>query len=153
VRLVGFLILTLIVAMTGAARPDPLPGTIVLETPHGFDALVERTQQAVEHAGLVVVATASASRAAKGRGIDIPGNAVVMAFNNIYAVRMLAANVDAGIEAPIRLYISENPDKTATLSYRPPSLVFAPYAGEDLKAMARELDAVFDGLAKEATGG
>jgi uncharacterized protein (DUF302 family) len=149
-RLVALVFAPLALAI--AAWADPLPGTIELKSVHGFDALVERTQQAVERAGLIVVATASASRAARGRGIEIPGNAVVMAFNNVFAVRMLAANVDAGIEAPIRLYITENPDKTATLSYRPPSLAFAPYPGDDLRTMARELDTVFDRIAKEATG-
>jgi uncharacterized protein (DUF302 family) len=135
-----------------AAVAEPLPGTAQLASRHGFDDLLRRTEQAVERAGLVVIATASASRAAKARGIEIPGNAVVLAFNNAYAVRMLAASVDAGIEAPLRLYVTESPDHTATLSYRRPSAVFAPYPGDALKAMAGELDEVFDRIAREATG-
>ena len=47
----------------------------------------------------------------------------------------------------IRFYLTENTDGTATLSYRRPSSVFAPYfdrATPDLKTLAAELDAIFD---------
>ena len=65
----------------------------------------------------------------------------------------LAASIAAGIEAPIRFYVTENADRTATLSYKTPTAVFAPYAdgGEKLTAMARELNAIFAKIAKEAT--
>jgi uncharacterized protein (DUF302 family) len=43
---------------------------------------------------------------------------------------VLGASVAAGIEAPIRIYVTENQDGTATLSYKKPSAVFAPYADE-----------------------
>ncbi len=67
---------------------------------------------------------------------------------------MLAASVPAGIEAPIRFYITENRDGTATLSYKTPSAVFAPYAvgGGKLEEMAKELDALFAKIAREAAG-
>ncbi len=65
----------------------------------------------------------------------------------------LAASIAAGIEAPIRFYVTENADRTATLSYKTPTAVFAPYSdgGEKLTEMARELDAIFAKIAKEAT--
>lgn len=96
---------------------------------------------------------ASASDGAKAQGFTIPGNRVVGVFRNDFARRMLAASVPAGIEAPIRLYLTENADGTATLSYRKPSAVFGPYlegAMPDLKAIATELDAIFDQIAKAA---
>ena len=66
---------------------------------------------------------------------------------------MLEASVPAGYEAPIRLYITENDDKTATLSYKTPTAVFSPYedGGQKLKDLAAELDAVFAKIAAEAT--
>jgi uncharacterized protein (DUF302 family) len=69
---------------------------------------------------------------------------------------MLAASIAAGIEAPIRLYITENADGSATLSYRTPSAVFAPYMtrrNPDLRAMAKELDAIFAQIALDTIGG
>jgi uncharacterized protein (DUF302 family) len=100
-----------------------------------------------------MVAQASASAGAAGRGIKIPGNIVLMVFRNDYAVRMLQASVPAGIEAPIRLYVTENPDGTASLTYRTPSTVFAPYKSEKLNDMAAELDPIFDRIVHDAVGG
>ena len=98
-----------------------------------------------------VVTRASASAGAAGRGVKIPGNMVVGVYRNDFAVRMLEASVPAGIEAPIRFYLTENADGTATLSYRAPSVVFAPYKGGDkLKALAGELDGIFAKIAADA---
>ena len=65
---------------------------------------------------------------------------------------MLEASIPAGIEAPIRFYITENDDGTATLSYKRPSSVFAPYidGGDALDALASELDDVFAAIAAAA---
>lgn len=127
-------------------------GTRVLPTRHSFEQLLERVDRAVEKNGLGVVATASASRGAAARGVKIPGNAVVMVFRNDLAVRLLAASVAAGIEAPLRLYVTENADRTATLSYRTPSAVFAPYRHPEIERLARELDQVIERIAKDAAG-
>jgi len=129
-----------------------LPGSVILKTRHGFDALVTRVEKSIADHKMGLVAQASASRGAAARGVKIPGNAVLMVFRNDYAVRMLAASVPAGIEAPLRLYITENPDGTASLTYRMPSAVFAPYGGPALDAMAKELDGVFRNIARDAAG-
>jgi uncharacterized protein (DUF302 family) len=65
---------------------------------------------------------------------------------------MLEASTAAGYEAPLRFYITENADGTATLAYRPASVVFAPYAdgGEALKTLAAELEAIQHTIAAEA---
>ncbi len=75
-----------------------------------------------------VVTRASATLGAKSLGTTIPGNMVVGVTRPDFAIRMLEASVPAGIEAPIRFYITENEDGTATLGYKTPSAVFAPYA-------------------------
>jgi uncharacterized protein (DUF302 family) len=66
---------------------------------------------------------------------------------------MLQASVPAGIEAPIRFYVTEEEDGTASLHYRTPSDVFAPYDGDGLDAVAAELDTIFARIAADATGG
>ena len=63
---------------------------------------------------------------------------------------MLKASVPAGIEAPLRFYLTENADGTATLTYRSPSAVFRPYASVELDAMAKELDTIFAAIARQA---
>jgi uncharacterized protein (DUF302 family) len=76
---------------------------------------------------------------------------VVMVFHPKFAVRMLEASVPAGIEAPLRFYITENADGTTTLTYRDPSSVFAPYGSKKLDEMARELDGIFAKIAADAS--
>jgi uncharacterized protein (DUF302 family) len=130
-----------------------LPGTRIIATNHAFQTLVARVEQAVEKHGMAVVARASASHGAASRGIKIPGNAVIMVFRNDYAVRMLKASVAAGIEAPLRIYVTEDADGRARLTYREPSAVFAPYSSPALDAMAKELDVVFRSIVRDAAGG
>ena len=137
----------LLLATIAHAAPD---GLRTIRTGHAFGELLQRVEAAVERHGMAVVATASASRGAAARGVKIAGNAVVMVFRNDYAVRMLEASIPAGVEAPLRYYVTENADGTATLSWRAPSSVFAPYGSPALDDMARELDAVFEQIGRDA---
>jgi len=131
----------------------PLPGTRIISTKYSFDVLVGRVEKAVADHKMGLVAQASASRGAAARGVKIPGNAVLMVFRNDYAVRMLNASVAAGIEAPLRIYVTETPDGRASLTYREPSAVFAPYRSPAIDEMAKELDAVFRNIVRDAAGG
>ena len=149
------LVLVLLFAVAPSAQAER-PGWQVIKTPHSFPVLVERLNEAVKHHGMGVVTRASASVGAKKK-LDktIPGNMVVGVFRPDYAVRMLEASVPAGIEAPIRFYITANDNGTATLSYKTPSLVFAPYeaeGGKKLKLLTVELDQLFDQIAQMAAG-
>ena len=128
-------------------------GWRVLKTAHQFEVLVKRLEDSVKANKMGLVTAASASAGAAGQGIEIPGNRVVGVYRNDFARRMLKASIAAGIEAPIRFYITENNDQTATLSYKLPSTVFAPYVdegGEDLRKLSAELDEIFGKIADEA---
>jgi len=142
--------LTLVVSGTLHAAEGPSPGLITVTTPHSFDRLLERLEQAIANNRMGLVAMASASRGAASRGVTIPGNAVVMVFRNDYAVRMLTASVPAGIEAPLRIYVTEDGNGTASLTYRQPTVVFAPYENADIDTMARELDPVLAAIVADA---
>lgn len=152
-KLAGWLAGTVLLGIAALGWSDnsaPYPGTVTVKSRHGFDALVARLEQAIAANGMGLVAQASASRGAAARGVKIPGNAVLMVFRNDYAVRMLEASVAAGIEAPLRLYVTENADGTAAITYRRPSAVFAPYGNAKLDAMAKELDPIFDKIVADA---
>jgi uncharacterized protein (DUF302 family) len=96
-----------------AELPAALPGSVIEPTAHGYAELVERVDTAVTESPLNVVTRASATVGAKNLGQNIPGNMVVGVFAPQFAIRLLDASVAAGIEAPLRLYITENPDGTA----------------------------------------
>ncbi len=139
-------------APVSAAGWDGLPGWSVTKTSHGYQDLIARLNAAVKANKMGLVTRASATLGAKSLGKTIPGNMVVGVYRPDFAIRMLEASVPAGIEAPIRFYITENDDGTATLSYKTPSAVFAPYrdGGGKLEEMAKELDALFAKIAREA---
>ncbi|MCS3725370.1 DUF302 domain-containing protein [Bradyrhizobium betae] len=128
-------------------------GWVVIDTTYSFSELTGRLETAVKDQGMGLVTSASASDGAKAAGFQIPGNKVYGVFRNDFARRMLAANVAAGIEAPIRFYVTENADGTATLSYKKATTVFAPYEQQpsELKGIAAELDEIFGKIAESAT--
>jgi len=128
-------------------------GWAVHDTDLAYDALLERTRAAIRSEGMYLVTEAGPTGAAKRRGIDIPGNRVLGVYRNDYAVRAVRLSVAAMIEAPIRVYVTEDADGTATLSYKTPSHVFAPYvpqAGPELAKLGEELDSVFAAIAAAA---
>nr|WP_067288176.1 DUF302 domain-containing protein [Marinobacterium profundum] len=122
-----------------------------IDSAQSFAQLAERLAAAVTANKMVVVTQASASKGAASRGITIPGNLVVGVYRNDYAVRMLEASMAAGIEAPLRFYLTENADGSTSLSWATPSSTFAPYASPALDEMALELDDVFAAIARDAT--
>ena len=140
----------------GAASAElsgPREGWRIEKTGHGFVDLVKKLEAAVKANKMGLVTAASASAGAAGQGITIPGNRIVGVYRNDYARRMLEASIAAGIEAPIRFYVTENADKSATLSYKLPTTIFAPYfeeGGEPLRKLAGELDTIFAKIADEA---
>ena len=138
-----------VVAQT-VTPPDAVSATrsgwVISNTPHAYAALVARLEEIVKSNKMGLVNAASASDGAKAQGFTISGNRVVGVFRNDFARRMLAASIPAGIEAPIRFYITENANGMTSLSYVKPSTIFASYfsgAGADLQKVAEELDVIF----------
>ena len=97
-----------------------------------------------------IVGQACADCGAKSIGKSIPGNRVIMIFRPDFAVRMLAASAAAGIEAPLRLYVTEEANGSAKLTYRLPSHVFAAYEVPALEALAGELDVILERIVAAA---
>lgn len=141
-----------LLATVALADPKQREGWAVRPTSQSYDALIDGLKAAIKANGMGLVTEAGPTGAAASRGIDIAGNRVLGVFNNKFAVRMLEASEAAMIEAPVRFYVTEQPDGTATLSYKTPSLVFAPYADDSPEVMtiAAELDDVFAKIAETA---
>ncbi len=153
-RLALALFLSLACTLPAAAGIDR-PGWGSIDTGKSYPELVAAVKAAAIAEGMGVVTEAGPTEAAKARGIDIPGNRVIGIFSNDYAVRILRLSTAAMIEAPLRMYVTETPGGTATLSWKLPSAVFAPYAdegGEALAETAAELDVIFGAIAREAAG-
>lgn len=132
----------------------PREGWAVHPTAKPYAQLIDDVKTAARAQGLGVVTEAGPTAAAAKRGITIPGNRVIGLFNNDYAVQILGLSTAAMIEAPLRVYVTENADGTATLSYKLPSHVFAAYADEGgaaLAELAAALDADFASVAAQSS--
>ncbi len=151
VRVLALFVIAVLLPLPGqAGQGYPYDGVLVSKSQKNFKALFNDLDAAVRKHRMGVVSRASASMGAARRGIEIPGNGVYGVFRNDFAVRMLRASVAAGIEAPLRMYVTQNQDGTARLTYRRPSAVFKPYGSDELDAMAGELDIIFAKIAKDA---
>ncbi len=135
-----------LIGMSGsAAAQHPSRGEVtVVRAQKPFGVAADELKGAIAANGLGLVCHANAQASAASRGARIKGNQVLVAFRPDFAVRMLAASVEAGFEAPIRIYITENDDGTATIRYVKPSVIFRPYAHPDLDRLGAELDPVFE---------
>jgi len=140
------LTLACLLAWTAAPGPAAAQPTerVRVASRYDFSTTLTRLEQAVAANRLGVVTRANAQNGARSLGVAISGNQVWGLFAPPYAVRMLKASVEAGFEAPVRLYIVEAADGRVTVSYIKPSVVFAPYRNAELDAMARELDGKFE---------
>ncbi len=145
----AFICLTMPAFAEMAARD----GWSVTVTQKSYDALIDDVKKAAKANKMGVVTQAGPTGAARNRGITIPGNRVIGLFNNVFAVNVLNLSTAAMIEAPIRMYVTENKDDTATLSYKLPTTVFGPYideAGPELAKLAQELDVIFAAISAQA---
>lgn len=152
----AFLALALAASASTLAAGEiaPRDGWVVQPVDKPYAELVEAVKAATARNGMGVVTEAGPTEAAAQRGVTIPGNRVIGVFNNDFAVRVLEVSTAAMIEAPIRFYVTESADGTATLSYKTPSFVFAPYmdeGGAALAELAAALDARFAAIADEAS--
>jgi uncharacterized protein (DUF302 family) len=129
---------------------ETLKGRVRLTTRIPFATFAAALQQAIARHKLGLICHANAQAGAASLGQTIAGNQVLMVYRPDFAVRMLKADVEAGFEAPIRLYLYENPDGTATLSYVKPSTVFKPYKNAQLMQLAVELEGLVDAIVQEA---
>jgi uncharacterized protein (DUF302 family) len=144
-------VLAIVTVCSAAASIQSTPtaaqdGRITVKSAAPFGRVAEALERAVTDEKMGLVCHANAQRAAAGRGVTIKGNQVLMVFRNDFAVRLLAADPAAGFEAPLRIYVFENGDGTATVSYLPPSMVFAPYRHPEVQAVAKELEPIFKAI-------
>lgn len=142
ILIIAVALMVMAVAAPRAENPTPYPGTETVRIDKPFAQYVKDLEAAIEANDMGIVARACADCGAQKIGFTIPANRVIMIFKPPYAVRMLEASVAAGIEAPLRLYVTEEEDGTAKLTYRLPSAVFAPYEVAELDTMADELDSI-----------
>jgi len=71
---------------------------------------------------------------------------------NEIAVRLLVARLDAGVEAPLHVYVTERQDGRVMLSCRPLSTLLTPYGNATVDTVARRFDATLARIVEDAAG-
>ncbi len=149
-RLAVSLLLAAAVLVIPAAPGIAQDGRITFTSKASFAKVVEALEKAIADQNMGLVCHANAQRGATARGVKLAGNQVFMVFRNDFAVRLINAAREAGFEAPIRMYLYENSDGTATLTYIKPSAIFRSYAQPEVRKVAAELDTIFEKIVAQA---
>jgi hypothetical protein len=77
--------------------------------------MVDKLKAAIKAGKMGLVTQAGPTGMAKKRGFDIPGSRIFGVYRNDFAVRAIRLSISSMIEAPIRMYVSENADGTASV--------------------------------------
>lgn len=125
-------------------------GKVVLTSRAPFAKVAAALEQAIADQRMGLVCHANAQQGASARGVKIPGNQVFLVFRNDFAVRLINADPQAAYEAPMRIYLYENRDGTATLVYAKPSALLQVYAHPEAVRVGAELDPIFEKIATRA---
>ena len=141
------LALILAAGPTAALAQD---GKVVLTSKAPFPRVAAALEQAIADQRMGLVCHANAQQGAAARGVKIPGNQVFLVFRNDFAVRLITADPRAAYAAPIRIYLYENREGTASLTYVKPSALFKPYAHPEVAKVGAELDPIFEKIAAQA---
>ena len=143
----SILLLTgLVIAVSTSATAETNP---IHQSRAPFLEVEKHLTAAIKKNKMGLVSKASATHGAKSIGVTIKGNRVFGVFHPKFAVRMLEASVAAGIEAPVRIYLYENDDGTASITYKKPTTVFGVYGSKALMKMAGELDVIFANIIQD----
>ncbi|HLZ65958.1 MAG TPA: DUF302 domain-containing protein [Aliidongia sp.] len=124
----------------------PYPGTVSWSTAYPLGDAVRRLEKAVRSNGLTLVQTVASG----GRGPT--SVAVILVSSSDYWSRILKANQLAGMEMPVRFYVTDTGNRTSAVIYRAPSSVFALYDTPELDRIAAEMDQVFAKIVDDAIG-
>lgn len=100
-------------------------GNPIFKTKAAFLQAEKNITKAIKKNKMGLVSKASATAGAAAIGVKIKGNRVFGVYHPRFAVQMLKASIPAGIEAPIRIYMYENADGAATITYKNPPTFLA----------------------------
>ena len=132
-----------------AEEVGPYPGTLLWQTDMRGSEVVARLQRAISGNGMMITAELQLPAIAP----DKVNCTVLLVYRDADAARTLQAKQAAGMEWPIRLYVSEGRDHKASVTYRTPSSIFALYDSPALDQVAGELDQRFAKIIDDAIGG
>jgi uncharacterized protein (DUF302 family) len=148
------MLVVFVLALPLSARADedepesvgPYPGTVSLATSYPLGDTVRRLEKSVRANGLTLVQTV------RSGGHGATDVAVLLVSSSDIWGRVLKANQLAGMELPIRIYVTAAGNRGSAVIYRAPSSIFALYDTPELDHIAADLDQVFAKVVDDAIG-
>lgn len=106
-----------------------------------FDEVIARLRKEIEGAGLRLLHEIDPQKALQGIGQLIGGSRLIFFFHPKLVVRVLEMDWSAMVEAPLKLVVTELPDRTVSVRMADPVTAFGRYGNDALAAFGKELAA------------
>ena len=103
---------------------------------------IERLAAAAAAVPMGLVAHINGQANCAKKGLETVPDQILEIFRPDFALRVWAADKQAGLDIPIRIHVCEHQGKT-WVACRLPSAVFKPYENPQLDAVGAELDEIF----------
>jgi uncharacterized protein (DUF302 family) len=106
-----------------------------------FDEVIARLRKEIEGAGLKLLHEIDPQKALQGIGQLISGSRLIFFFHPKLVVRVLETDWSAMVEAPLKLVVTELPDRTVSVRIADPITAFGRYGNNALATLGKELAA------------
>lgn len=137
------------------ARLDPgnvAPGIEVRDSDAGFDETLERARDAVEGAGVELVAEIDHAEAAQGVGMDLPDSTLLVFGDPEIGTQLMGLHRTVGIDLPQKLLVYDDGGQTR-VAYNEPVYLRSRHLLAGLEEPLADIGDALDELAGAATGG
>ena len=106
-----------------------------------FDEVIARLRKEIDGAGLRLLHEIDPQKALQGIGQSIGGSRLIFFFHPKLVVRVLEMDWSAMVEAPLKLVVTELPDRTVSVRMADPIIAFGRYGNDELATLGKELAA------------
>jgi uncharacterized protein (DUF302 family) len=118
------------------------PGSVVVaQSRRGFGETVRRLRAAIQEHGLVLANSFSAQASLARAGASVGASQVLDIYPPTVAPRLMAIDLAAGNELPVRVYVYEDDRARTWVKYHSLQLRLSTYANARLMALGQEVDA------------
>ncbi len=141
-----FTTLVLVIGLFGCgpdADDTPDTGVRVIDSSLPPDIFRARLVAAVTDNGLQVLDGACGKCSITTIDVAADDTEIITVYAPDLTLRMMQAGAAAGSDAPLRFYLTRQPDGTSRLTYHLPSQALAVFNAPDLKPVAEDLDRTF----------
>lgn len=138
--------LTLVFAVAALAMPAAAQSArVTVPSQKNFDQTISHLKSAVGQGGMMVMATVDQGNMLSMTGLKLKAT-LFLVGNPTVGKKVFEQNHGAGLYMPLRVYVYEDKDGKAYISYDKPSSLLAQFDNAEINQTAAMLDQKLDGL-------